>query len=234
MGLNQIDEALNRALAGGPVAASTVKAMLSAAGYTDKMIRASRGRLGVAVERIGFGATTRTIWSLPALVPIADAFAPSDSAFVPSLPAFVPFAEAEALRQRLHDQIDRETAGEARAALAVHATRKAHRAEVERLSLALAAAERALAALAVPRTPPTLDDTDRVLLSIVPRDWGSVLQITSQRVPKLQNGLSVQRRLERLAGAGLIEMKAGGKQTRHGSLVQVYRLAMTGRAAVAS
>lgn len=58
-------DALRDVLSEGEMVAKEVKATMRAAGYTDKVIRLARERLGVQTRREGFGKEMRSLWSLP-------------------------------------------------------------------------------------------------------------------------------------------------------------------------
>ncbi len=58
-------EFLEAALAGGPVPAADVKRMARDHGVADKPLRSARNALGVKITRDGFGAGSKSLWSLP-------------------------------------------------------------------------------------------------------------------------------------------------------------------------
>jgi hypothetical protein len=58
-------DALRDVLSDGEMTAKEVKATMRAAGFTDKVIRLARERLGVQTRREGFGMAMRSLWSLP-------------------------------------------------------------------------------------------------------------------------------------------------------------------------
>ena len=61
-----------------PVSSRDVGRRMKAEGFTDKVIRTAREKLGVIVERTGFGKDMQSLWSLPVV--------PSDSHSCPVAP----------------------------------------------------------------------------------------------------------------------------------------------------
>jgi putative DNA primase/helicase len=74
----EASDMLREALLPGPSLAKDLKRQAMDAGISDKALRTARLRLGVAVEREGFGAQTKTFWRLPTapLVPSTPINAP--------------------------------------------------------------------------------------------------------------------------------------------------------------
>ena len=66
--LSDSKEALVALLSDGPRGSRELVAELASRGFTAKTVRRARERLGVRIDREGFGLATRTIWRLP-LVP---------------------------------------------------------------------------------------------------------------------------------------------------------------------
>ena len=64
-------------LVGGRILARDIKRRAGDAGISDKALRSARQKLGIAVSREGFGADTRTYWSLHSCPP--DSFVPTSA-----------------------------------------------------------------------------------------------------------------------------------------------------------
>jgi len=64
-------------LVGGRILARDIKRRAGDAGISDKALRSARQKLGIAVSREGFGADTRTYWSLHSCPP--DPFVPTSA-----------------------------------------------------------------------------------------------------------------------------------------------------------
>ena len=58
-------EFLQTALTGGPLPAAEINRMAREHGLTSKALRSARETLGVKIERDGFGAGSKSLWSLP-------------------------------------------------------------------------------------------------------------------------------------------------------------------------
>lgn len=74
-------DALRDVLSEGEMVAKEVKATMREAGYSDKVIRLARERLGVQTRRDGFGKALKSLWSLP-----ESAHSCPDDPFVPYPP----------------------------------------------------------------------------------------------------------------------------------------------------
>jgi len=61
---HEVDDALKRILGPHIVPRHEVLTQMKAEGYTEKMVRTARERLGVIVKRSGFGKDTSTYWQL--------------------------------------------------------------------------------------------------------------------------------------------------------------------------
>jgi putative DNA primase/helicase len=79
-------EALRDVLSDGEIVAKEAKATMRAAGYTDKVIRLARERLGVLVRRQGFGIEMKSLWSLPPDIDLENVHSCPQAPFVPSNP----------------------------------------------------------------------------------------------------------------------------------------------------
>lgn len=79
-------EALRDVLSDGEIVAKEAKATMRAAGYTDKVIRLARERLGVLVRRQGFGKEMKSLWSLPPDIDLENVHSCPQDPFVPSNP----------------------------------------------------------------------------------------------------------------------------------------------------
>jgi hypothetical protein len=64
-------------LVGGRILARDIKRRAGDAGISDKALRSARQKLGIAVSREGFGADTRSYWSLHSCP--ADSFVPTSA-----------------------------------------------------------------------------------------------------------------------------------------------------------